>query len=90
MGNVQSVIPLWVDKMIMWNYRIIKEKIDGMWLYYITEVFYEKNKPVSWSEPATGYYDSRLELIKDLKLMLKDSSCPTLEVSGDNIKSTDS
>lgn len=69
--------------MIMWNYRIIKEKIDGDWVYYITEVFYEGKKPVSWSEPATGYYESRQELIHDLKLLLKDSAYPTLEVGKD-------
>lgn len=67
--------------MIMWNYRVIKE--DG--LYYLAEVFYENGKAHSWSEPVTGHYESRIELIQDLRLMIKDSSFPTMVVKGDTI-----
>ena len=68
---------------MMWNNRIIKE--NG--LYYIAEVFYEDGIPHPWTEPLTGYYESRQEVIDSLELMLKDSKQDTLEVEGNVIKS---
>ena len=66
----------------MWNNRIIKE----YGLYYIAEVFYEDGIPHSWTEPLTGYYESRQEVIDSLELMLKDSKQDTLEIEGGVIK----
>jgi len=71
----------------MWNNRILKESIEGNIVYYIAEVFYEDGIPHSWTEPLTGYYESRQEVIDSLELMLKDSKQDTLEVEGNVIKS---
>ncbi len=52
-----------------WNHRVIKE--DG--LYYLAEVIYEDGITHSWTEPLTEMYESREELVRDLKMMLKGS-----------------
>lgn len=54
-----------------WNNRITKDK-DG---YAIREVYYDDDGTVAgWTEDdLTGYFDTRAELIKDLKLKLKDA-----------------
>jgi hypothetical protein len=54
-----------------WNNRITKDK-DG---YAIREVFYdEQGKVEGWTEEAlTGYFETKEDLIADLKLKLKDA-----------------
>jgi hypothetical protein len=83
--NVPIVNILWEDKMIMWNYRIIKEK----GLFHLVEVFYEGGEIKGWGEPILGYYESRMELVSDLRRMLKDSAQYTLEVDNDTLKPAD-
>jgi hypothetical protein len=68
-----------------WNNRIIKE----YGLYYIAEVIYEDEIPHSWTEPLTGYYESRQGVIDSLEIMLKDSKQDTLEIEGGVIKNNE-
>ena len=53
---------------MIWNYKIIKDKGS----FYVAEVFYEKGKVMGYSEPICGHYESKEELLKDLKMMHED------------------
>ena len=59
----------WVlNTKMIWNYKIIKDKGS----FYVAEVFYEKGKVIGYSEPICGHYESKEELLKDLKMMHED------------------
>ncbi len=58
-----------------WNYRIMKNKYKGKYIYGLFEVYYENFKPCGWSaEPEFGWFETKSEIVSSLKRMLKDAS----------------
>ena len=51
-----------------WHYNIIKS-IAG---FYVSEVFYEDGKLEMYSEPISGYYETKAELLKDQHRIFRD------------------
>jgi len=59
-----------------WNYRIIKKHSpeSDETHYILTEVFYDKNgKPTAYADNNTILGDDKEEIIRVLKMMLKDA-----------------
>ena len=53
---------------MVWNYRIIKnDKV-----YYVSEVFYDENWKIEWFSEPIVVWDSKQDLIEEIKVMLED------------------
>lgn len=64
-----------------WNYRIIKE--GGY--YSVCEVFYNRNKPYSWTEPITIEGESTNEILEQLEMIIKDINSKVLVVENNKL-----
>jgi hypothetical protein len=65
-----------------WNYRVIFD--PGSTSYSIHEVYYENDKPCSWSENGICPFGESLEeLSEDFEMMKKAFSEPILEIKSD-------
>jgi len=51
-----------------WHYNIIKS-IAG---FYVSEVFKENDEIEMYSEPISGYYETKAELLKDQRRIFRD------------------
>jgi len=61
-----------------WNYRILKHMDDKPW-YGLHEVYYDKEyKIVNYTNDAIVVGDSVQEILRALKMMLKDASTNTV------------
>ena len=55
---------------MVWNYRIIKNND----IYYVSEVFYDENWKIEWFSEPVIVWDSKQDLIEEIKMMLEDVS----------------
>lgn len=53
----------------MWNNRICQDE-NG---FFLAEVYYDGTMVMGNTEPLTGYFDTKEELIEDLELKLEDA-----------------
>ena len=68
-----------------WNYRIIFDSRSNS--YSIHEVYYNNDKPHSWSENGIcPFGESLIELQEDFKMMKEAFSMPILEIKTDKDK----
>ncbi len=53
---------------MVWNYRIVKNND----IYYVSEVFYNKNWEIEWFSEPIIVWDSKQDLIETLQMILQD------------------
>lgn len=62
-----------------WNYRVLAHEIDGEVFFAIKSVYYEGNKPVSYSDTPSVIFEDSLEWVKKtLNLMEEATKKPIL------------
>ena len=86
--TIYSRLILVFNKNMSWNYRVLKHTNKHGEHFTIHEVYYEKGKPVMWSDDVTPYGETLDELKKDLSHIQEALSRPTLEVRGKGKKQT--
>ena len=77
-----------INKKEYCNYRVVVEKeVNGEDYYSVREVYYEDDKPTSWT--AAHQYpggETLEELVDDIELMRKSFNKPVLREVGDELK----
>lgn len=58
---------------LTWNYRLVKHVDQGRTYYALHEVHYTSERTLIGLTPATGYHDSKQDLIQDLQMMVADA-----------------
>jgi hypothetical protein len=68
-----------------WNHRVTKQVRATHTEYGISEVYYDKKgKIIGWTDPVQPYGESRKELRKELKHMLKAFKHPVLDITDED------
>jgi len=69
-----------------WNYRIIHHDDHEHSYYGLHEIYYDEKGITNWTAEATVVGDDAAEIVRSLKMMLKDAENSPVLIHSDIVK----